>query len=782
MNYLKILGVSGSKTKLKGTTSFQVYKDIVVDAGNIINSLSDDALLINHVFLTHSHSDHITDLPFLVESFYEQRERPLIIYGSKQTIKSLKDHTFNNEIWPDFSKINLINQTEKSIIFKEIEEGETICLHNYEITAFEANHIKGAFGYEIIKNKHSGYLISGDTYLNPKMWEKVNQNKNIKSVIIECSFPSSMEKLAFDSKHLTPKLLKEDLKNLKRDDIQLFIYHIKPSFFDKMTEEIKQLDILKNGGKILNEGDIIHIDTREVEVDLISKHKFERVMDINLKLSSELDKDVLFEMILTLTRELTHCDAGTLYIMSRDMKKLEFKVVQNDSLNIFMGGTKNEIIWEPLNLYLEDGSANKTMVAATAALENKIINIPDVYEDKDYDFSGTKTFDNSTGYRSKSMIVIPLINHENDVIGVLQLINKTQPSKNIIKFTQEDEKVIKALASQAAMALTNSFLINSLEEFLNSFVTTIAHAIDAKSKHTRNHIGKVAKVANYLAKAIHEDKTIYKNVSYSENDFRQIELAAWMHDIGKISMPESIMDKATKLEKMVDRIEIIKERFEVLKRDEYIKYLEQKITKEEYEKNIKLYKEDLKFLEEINIGGEFMEDEDIQRVVNIGQYTYLKNNKETTILTDNEKYNLCIKRGTLTNDEKSIMNYHAQLSYDMLSSLPFPKKYKDVLNIAANHHEKLNGKGYPRGLDETQLALEDRIMILADIFEALTSNDRPYKDAKKLSEVFKILSFMAKDGEIDANLLKFFHENEALQKYAKEELLDYQLDESKLLY
>ncbi|RXJ88990.1 phosphohydrolase [Arcobacter sp. CECT 8983] len=782
MNYLKVLGASGSKTKLKGTTSFQIFKNIIIDAGNVINTLSDETLFIDHIFITHSHSDHIIDLPFIIESFYERRKETLKIYGSKETINSLKEHTFNDKIWPDFTKINLLKSDKKALEFIEIKEEQSIKIENYEITAIKANHIKGAYGYQVIKDDDLGYLISGDTYINPKIWEILNNNYKIKCLIIECSFPSHLKQLAHASMHLTPELLKKELENIQRDDIQIFLYHLKPSFYEEIVEEIKEYKILENGGKILNEGDIIHIDTKQIESDLISQNKFERIMDINLQLSSELDKSALFEMILTLTRELTHCEAGTLYIMSKDKKSLEFKVVQNDPLNIFMGGTKDDLTWDSLPLYLKDGSKNKSMVAVVAAMENRIINIPDVYNNEDYNFQGTKDFDKRTGYESKSMLVIPLINHEEDVIGVLQLINKTKISKSKIAFTEEDEKIIKALASQAAMALTNSFLINSLEEFLNAFVTTIAHAVDAKSKHTRNHIGRVAKVANYLARAIHEDETTYKEVRYSENDFRQIELAAWMHDIGKISMPESIIDKSTKLEKMIDRIGFIEERVEILKRDEEIKLLKNEITQEEYIKNIEKYDNDIKFLKRANIGGEFMEDKDIERVKEIAKYNYIKKGEKTSFLSEDEEFNLCIKKGTLTSNEKSIMNYHAQLSLDMLSSLPFPKKYKDVLNIAVNHHEKLNGNGYPRGLDETQLSLEDRIMILADIFEALTSNDRPYKDAKKLSEVFKILSFMAKDGEIDKNLLKFFHENEALKQYAYEELFDYQIDESKLLF
>jgi len=780
MNYLKILGASGSKTKFTGTTSFQIYNDIIVDAGNIINSLGEDALSINHIFLTHSHSDHIIDLPFIIESFFEQRTKPLMVYGSKETLNSLRAHTFNNEIWPDFTKINLPNSQVKSLILNEIEANETIKIGPYNITPIVANHIKGAFGFTIIKDNLNGYVISGDTYENEALWEVVNNNKKIKSVIIECSFPSKMKTLAFNSKHLTPEILKNELKSLKRDDVQIFIYHLKPSFKKEMIKEIKDLKILSKGGKILEEGDVIHIDTGEIEIDIISHNKFERIMEVNQELSSQVDKNKLFEMILTLTRELTHCEAGTLYIMSKDKKDLEFKVVQNDPMNIQMGGTNDNLTWDPLPLYVKNGYKNENMVAVVSALENKIINISDVYHNKTYDFEGTKRFDKNTGYKSKSMLVIPLVNHEEDVIGVLQLINKTKVLDEVIPFDDADETIIKALAGHAAMALTNTQLISSLDDFLNSFVSTIGQAIDTKSRHTMNHIGNVAKIANLISKAIHDDETIYKEVKYSKNDFKQIKLAAMMHDIGKISMPESIIDKGTKLETIIDRIEIIQNKFEILKRDLEILLLKDIITKEDYLESITQIKDDFEFIKDINIGSEFLDDEKVDRIQTISEYTYILNDKKISLLTQDEVKNLSIRKGTLTDDEKDTMNNHAKLSLDMLSTLPFPKKYDKVLNIAANHHEKLNGKGYPRGLNKNDLTLEDRIMILADIFEALTARDRPYKEGKKLSEVFNILSIMAKNDEIDADLLKFFHDSEALFDYANEKLEPSQIDESKL--
>ena len=781
MNFIKILGASGGKSKTSAPTSFQIYADILVDTGNVLNVLGDDALYVNHIFLTQSHSDHILDLPFIIEGFFEKRENPLIVYALQESIDILKKHTFNDEVWPDFTKIPLLNSNEMSLIFKAIKIDEIISIRDYSFKAIKTNDKPGACGY-IIEKQHESFLISGDTSINKSLIQELNCNHKIKSLIIECSFPDHLEKIALEHQHLTPKKLQENLHLIQRNDLQIFIYHLKPLHRKVIIEQIKDYDILKNGGKILEGGDILHFNTGEVEAYMMAEDKFERMVEINLLLSNELNKDKLFDMLLSLTRELTHADAGTLYILSSDKKHLDFKVVQNDTLDIHMGGTRDKIDWKSLPLYLEDGEPNLGMVAAVSALEKRIINISDVYIEKNYNFEGTKNFDKSTGYRSQSMIVVPLINHEDDVIGVLQLINKSLRANSIISFDSIDDRIIRALAGQVAMALTNNQLINSVDGFIAAFIDTIIHAIEAKSSHTKNHIGKVAKISMLLAQAIHKDTTVYKDIKYNENDFKQIEVAAWMHDVGKISMPESIIDKSTKLETITDRIELIHERFEVLLRDAKIAFLEGNITKEDYEKKVKKLKEDQAFLQEANKGEEFMGEDKINRIHEIAQMTYNKNGKDTDLLSTYEITNLSITKGTLTNKEKNIMNTHAQLSFDMLSKLPFPKKYKDVLHIAANHHEKLNGKGYPRGLNTSELTLEDRIMALADIFEALTASDRPYKDGKKLSEVFKILSFMVKDGELDSDLVKFFHKHDILRQYAKEELKHTQIDESELLF
>lgn len=774
MSFIQVLGSSGSKSQGIGTTSFKIYRDVLIDSGNVINSLGAKSCEINHIFLTHSHLDHITDIPFLLDNCFSKREKPLKVYGSFYTIKNLENNIFNNAIWPDFSKIKLKNGTEDILQFQVLEAYESVNIDELQVTPIKVNHTEGSFGF-IVNVGEDCYFVSGDTLEDDNIVTALNENTKIKTLIIECSFPNSLQSLANASKHLTPNNLDNMLRKISKRDIKVFLYHLKNPYEDEIKTDLQSLNYLDKEIEILSDGDIIDINTSTRTHKAKDSEIFDRVMDINLKLSSEQDKSQLYEMILTLLRDLTNSDGGTLYLLSEDKKHLEFKVVQNRTLGIYLGTKEQKISWNALPLYLENGEKNRAMVAVVCALDNKNINISDVYNSDEYNFEGTKVFDKSKNYRSKSMLVVPLVNHEGDVIGVIQLINKYLNNK-ITHFSLYDEKVIKALSSQAAMALTNTQLIASLEHFLEAFVTAIANAVDAKSRHTSNHIRNMAKLAPLIAVSINDDKGIYKDINYSANDLKEIELAAKLHDVGKISIPEWVIDKSTKLQKLLDGFELIELRVEIIKRDLKINLLENKIHKEEYEKALEELQNDLEFIRRLNKGSEFTTDEDINKVNSLSFYKYNLGDKEESLLNKDEVYNLSVRKGTLTKEEKDIMNSHAKLSYDMLSSLPFPKKYSNVMHIAVNHHEKLNGKGYPRGLSSEDLCLEDRILILADIFEALTSIDRPYKGIKKLSEVFKILDFMAKDNEIDADLLNFFKNSDALKQYSKAQLLEEQLD------
>jgi len=538
-----------------------------------------------------------------------------------------------------------------------------------------------------------------------------------------------------------------------------------------------------------NINNLLNIITKEVK-SFTEKQQghIKKLNEIGMALSAQSNMDKLLEMILDEAKKYTNADGGTLYLKSDDAKTLCFKVVKTDSLNIAMGGTKSEITWPPLKLYKDDGSQNNEMVAALCALSGNVINIEDVYDAEGFNFEGTKRFDANTGYRSKSMLVVPFRNHENDIIGVLQLINRLDEDKESIKFSTDDEDATLSLASQAAVAITNSRLIGELENLLMSFIKSISKAIDEKSPYTGGHARRVAEIAMLLANTINEDES-GEFKKFSEDELRQIQIAGWMHDIGKITTPEFVVDKSTKLETIFDRVEFVKAKLEILKRDTEIWFLNKKYEllsnnksellsecEEEFKNQIEKIDSDIEFLEKTNIGGEFMSDDKIARLNEIAKSKIKIGDKEINVLNENELYNLSIRKGTLTNEEREKINDHARLTLEMLSPLPFPKKLKRVPEIASNHHEKLNGKGYPRGLMAESISLEARILAISDVFEALSASDRPYKDAKKLSECIKILDFMVKDGEIDEKLFKLFLDKKVHLKYAKKELKPEQID------
>ncbi len=523
---------------------------------------------------------------------------------------------------------------------------------------------------------------------------------------------------------------------------------------------------------------------------------YEQIRDlskIGAALSAERNLPKLLEMILEEARYFTNADGGTLYMMNDDEQSMRFEIVQTDSLNIRMGGTSGKTIdWYPVRLYLQDGKPNHAMVSAHVALTGEVINIPDVYDVEGFDFTGTRAFDSKTGYRSKSMLVVPMRNHENEIIGVLQLLNALEPETNSpIPFTTADQSLIISLASQAAVAITNTRLIRDLELLLESFIQAIASAIDEKSPYTGGHIERVAKLTMMIAENINQiDYGIYGPLSLNNDELKELRIASWMHDIGKITTPEYVVDKSTKLETIYDRIHTVNARFEVLKRDAKIDLLEHKLriangeslediesVEDSYNARIKAIEDDMAFIEIANVGGEFMAPEKQERVREIAQQDIVINNESRKLLDQNEVLNLCIPKGTLTNEEREIINNHVVMTIKMLEKLPYPKKLRRVPEYAGGHHEKLDGTGYPNGLSENDLSPQARMMALADIFEALTARDRPYKKGKTLSEAMKIMGFMAKDKHIDPELFKIFVKEKLYLKYAQENMAPSQIDE-----
>jgi HD-GYP domain-containing protein (c-di-GMP phosphodiesterase class II) len=520
--------------------------------------------------------------------------------------------------------------------------------------------------------------------------------------------------------------------------------------------------------------------------------RLERINAIGVALSAERDNNRLLEMILLGAKEVTNADGGTLYTITDD-KHLKFEIMSNKTLNIALGGTTGkEIPFLPLPLYLEDGSPNITTVAAYATLNDKTVNIANAYEAQNFDFTGTRKFDEKTGYRSQSFLTIPMKNHEEEVIGVLQLINAIDiDTQEIIPFSLANQSLVESLASQAAVALTNHNLIEGLKGLFEAFIELMAEAIDQKSPYTGGHCRRVPELTMMLGQAAIDAKTgPLKYFTLNEKEFYELKIAGWLHDCGKVTTPESVMDKPTKLSAIFDRITLLNQRFELLKKQAECETLKKQVEAirlghddfSELDAALEAFKlkcdQDRDFLRKSNVGSEHMTPEDQQRVSDIAAMSIVGANGETeAFLSENELYNLNIVRGTLTGEEREIINNHIVVTINMLESLPYPKSLVRVPEYACGHHERMDGKGYPRGLTREQMSIPARVMGIADIFEALTSKDRPYKKAKTLTESLHILGKMKLEHHIDPDLFDLFVREKIYLKYALQFLEPEQIDD-----
>jgi HD-GYP domain-containing protein (c-di-GMP phosphodiesterase class II) len=521
----------------------------------------------------------------------------------------------------------------------------------------------------------------------------------------------------------------------------------------------------------------------------------EKLNEIGVSLSGERDITRLLEHILLAAKSITRADGGTLYRMLEDGRTLRFEILRTDSLNMAMGGTSGTVINFPDISLVVDGRPNDKLVAAYTAIHGVTVNIADVYANQDgFDFSGTRVFDERSGYRSKSFLTVPMRDHHGNVIGVLQLINAITPATGQVRaFSSADQQLVESLGSQAAIALSNRLLMTQLEELFEAFIGLINLAIDEKSSYTGGHCQRVPALTMMLAEAAAAmQEGPLADFRMNDSDRYELKIAGLLHDCGKITTPVHVVDKATKLQTLFDRIALIDTRFEVLKRDAEIAALREQLAARadgnpaaESAALTRLTQaraaldQERDFIRACNIGGEGMSEADVARVRAIGSGHQWRNvdGVQTEFLTAEEMDNLCIRKGTLTSAERDVINYHIVATIKMLERLPWPKHLRNVPEYAGGHHERMDGKGYPKGLSREQMSVQARIMGIADIFEALTASDRPYKPSMKLSQAMNIMNDLKHGGHIDPDLFDVFFHSEVYRRYGEQYLSPAQLDE-----
>jgi HD-GYP domain-containing protein (c-di-GMP phosphodiesterase class II) len=488
--------------------------------------------------------------------------------------------------------------------------------------------------------------------------------------------------------------------------------------------------------------------------------EIENLLNIGIALSAEKDLNRLLEMIVTEARRITNADAGTLYLKQQDV--LYFRISQNQTLKIRQGGDGELLNLPPVPIKKEN-------VSGYVALTGCSVNISDVYQTEAFDFTGPRHYDQMTGYRTRSMLVVPIKNQEGDILGVLQLINAQDPAnQEVISFAPYYQKVIESLASQAGVAITNTQLLRDIEELFNSFVKVMAAAIDSRTPYNANHSRRVALLARAIGERINqEEEEPWRERVFTQERLDQLTMAGWLHDIGKIATPLSVMNKATRLG---DGLELLLQRFDYIWRTEETISLQRQLELwptgqekpareevfqlQERRRQLEAHRE---IILRVNDPGTLVDEVIANQLREIASKTYLDPaGQPKPYLTAVELNNLIVRTGTLTSEERQIMEEHVEITARLLENIPFIKKFQEVPVFARMHHEHLDGKGYPQGIKGDKIPLEARILALVDVFDALTASDRPYKKALPVDQALRIMGFMVKDGKLDERVYNLF--------------------------
>jgi HD-GYP domain-containing protein (c-di-GMP phosphodiesterase class II) len=511
--------------------------------------------------------------------------------------------------------------------------------------------------------------------------------------------------------------------------------------------------------------------------------QLENLVSISIALSAEKDSNKLLEMIMYEARRVTNADAGTLYLVEGE--HLRMKIIHNKTMNTFLGGKGEDIDLPPVPI-------SKEYVSGFVAATGKAVNIPDVYEAEDFDFSGPRKYDAMTGYRTCSMLTIPLQNHLEEVIGVLQLLNAVdEETGKIISFDPAHQAIVQSLSSLAAIALTNMQLIQEIENLFESFVQVMVTAIDAQTPYNATHTQQVSRLSELIAREINHVQSGPLATEYFDDDrLKVLVMAGWLHDIGKVATPLKVMNKATRLGEqfplVMGRIEyaLLKERNALLwgelnksmsegQATELLCTLQTSIEEENYcpestRLKIHMLESARELITRADNPATFIDSELKEKLGALSKITFRdEDGHACPLLTPEELASITVAKGTLTEEERRIMEDHVIITEKMLSKLPFTKKLARAPELACMHHEHLDGKGYPQGLKGDDIPLEARILAIADIYDALTASDRPYKKGMPLEDALRIMGFMVKDGKLDIDIMDLFIRQKVWEKLPK---------------
>jgi len=478
----------------------------------------------------------------------------------------------------------------------------------------------------------------------------------------------------------------------------------------------------------------------------MNDHQMKRFLNICLALSAERDREKLLSMILDTAMEMTSCDAGTLYLLEED--GLHFCRMVTLSQHIRQGGHADPITLPPVPL-------EPAYVCAWAVLKNQSINVPDVHHDSRFDFSGSARYDAMTGYHTDTMLVVPLANDRGELIGAMQLINAMDADGTVVPFSRNVELLVSAIASQTAISMTNMRYAEQITALLDSLVSALSTAIDQRTpynaNHTRNMVHYGEAFLNWLDKADNPWK-------FSADGRRAFLMSVWLHDVGKLVVPLEVMDKESRLGPTLERVE---NRFTQMLLLDRIALLEGRLTEEAFlaaseEKNAAL-----ELIRQVNRAG-FLPDDTLAQVQALAGRTYIDaGGQEQPWITPEELTQLSVRKGTLTAEERSIMESHVVMTSNILKDVAFPKAYSSVPLWAGAHHELLNGKGYPKHLSGADIPREVRLLTILDVFDALTAKDRPYKPGMPVERALGILHSMVEEGGVDGEILALFEQSRA---------------------